>query len=151
MGRSIRPGSPEGMRADADHRRTLRAVSLATLVLLCAGFAVAIGDDTASLTITNGTSHVVEVVIADRTFAAVVPGAHVTYQHSAPATVAAKVSYLAGQGVQGSAARTFQFVGGSTTTSTTTVFFACSTGGVVAPVIPSALTWPVTADTLATH
>ncbi|HUK63859.1 MAG TPA: hypothetical protein VLV15_11005 [Dongiaceae bacterium] len=139
------------MRADDRRRRAGRAVSLATLALLCACFAVAIGDDVPSLTVTNRTTHLVRVVIADRTFAAVAPGAQVRYLHSGPATIPATVSYLAGQGVQGSVTRTFQFVGGSTTTSTTTVYFACSTGGVVAPLVPSTLTWAVTADTLATR
>jgi hypothetical protein len=139
------------MRAGGTHRQRPRAVSLATLVLLCASFAVAIGDGTGSLTVLNRTSHVVRIVIADRTYGAVVPGGQVTYQQGAPATVQASVSYLAGQGVVGSATRTFQFVGGTTTTNTTTVVFACSTGGVVSPVNPSPIHWTVTADTLATH
>jgi hypothetical protein len=90
-------------------------------------------------------------VIADRTFPAVAPGAQVRYPVGGPATVHATVAYLAGQGVEGSVARTFQFAGGSTTTGTTTVYFACSTSGTIAPVSPSGIMWPVTADTLATH
>jgi hypothetical protein len=99
----------------------------------------------------NRTGHVVRVVISDRTYPAVAPGTQVRYQRSGPATIPASVSYLAGQGVAGSATRSFQFVGGSTTTSTTTVYFACSSGGMIAPVSPSVLTWTVTADTLATR
>lgn len=151
MWRFHRPGSPEGTRADGLDRRTLRVLPLAILAFLCACFAVAIGDDTASLTVTNRTSHLVRIVIADRTFSAVAPGAQVRYSVVGPATVHARVEYLAGQGVQGSAQRTFQFVAGSTTTGTTTVYFACSTSGTVAPVQPNAMTWPVTADTLATR
>lgn len=150
MRRPFRLGSPEGMRADSPSRRTLRAGSLGALVLLATCFAIAIGDSTARLTITNLTSHDVKVVVADRTFPRVAPGAEATYQSSGPVTVGVTVSYLPGQGVEGSAQRSFVLSPYQPPSYGTTVYFACTTNtGIVSPGYGGPVMWKVTADTLA--
>jgi hypothetical protein len=127
------------------------AGALGALVLLSACFAIAIGDETASLTVTNRTSHVVTVVVADRTFPAVAPGAGVTYQSSGPATVRVDVSYAPGQGMEGSVRRSFHLSSyHPATTSGTTVYWACSMGSTItSPAGGGPIMWQVTADTLA--
>jgi hypothetical protein len=131
----------------------MRAASLGVVVLLSAGFAIAIRDETASLTVTNLTSHVVSVAVAGKTFPAVTPGAEATYQSNGPATVSVDVSYLPDQGVEGRAQRSFHLSPyHPATTSGTTVYWACTTGGMItAPASGGAVMWKVTADTLAAH
>lgn len=151
MGRPNRLGAPEGMRVDNLLRRRMRAGSLAALVLLCACFAIAIGDETVSLTVSNLTPHVVTVVVADRTFPRIAPGADATYRASGAATVTAKVSYAPGEGIEGSAQRSFLLSPyHPSVNSGTTVYFACTTGNaIVAPASGGPMQWKVTADTLA--
>lgn len=128
----------------------MRDGSLGAIVLLCASFAVAIGDESASLTVSNQTPHVVTIVVADKTFPDVAPGTRATYQASGPATVNAKVSYAPGQGVQGSAERSFHLSSvHAEATSGTTVYFACRTGSMItSPAGGGPVSWSVTADTL---
>lgn len=117
--------------------------SFAAIVLLCAGFAIAIGDETARLTVTNRTPKILTIVIADRTFESVAAGKAVTYASGDPDTVAVKASYAAGQGVTGSASRTFHLVAhqGSYT------YIACAVNAGIPS--PAPVAWDVTADTLA--
>jgi len=103
------PGSPEGTRVRTSNGRPLSAGLSAILALLCLSFAVAIGGAAGSLTVENQTTHVVNVVIGDQTFANVAPGAEAVYRSGAAGTVNVTVSYASGQGVQGSAQRSFQF------------------------------------------
>jgi len=151
MGRQNRLGAPEGTRGHSPSRRSLREGPLGAIVLLCACFAIAIGDEPVSLTVTNQTSHVVTVVIADKTFPAVAPGAGAAYQTSGPATVSATVSYVPGQGVEGSVQRSFHLSSyHAATTSGTTVYWACTTGGTItSPATGGPIMWKVTPDTLA--
>jgi hypothetical protein len=144
-------GSPEGTRADRPSRRRLRTGSLGAVLIVSACFAIAIGDETANFTVTNLTSHVVTVVVADRTFPAVAPGARATYQSSGSITVAVDVSYAPGQGVAGSARRSFQLSAYHPATTTgTTVYWSCTTSGMItSPASGGPVTWNVTADTLA--
>ena len=103
------PGSPEGTRVRTSNGRPLSAGLSAILALLSLSFAVAIGGAAGSLTVENQTTHVVNVVIGDQTFANVAPGAEAVYRSGAAGTVNVTVSYASGQGVQGSAQRSFQF------------------------------------------
>jgi hypothetical protein len=129
----------------------MRTGALGAVVLLCACFTFAIGDETAILTVTNLTTHVVDVVVADRTFPAVAPGAAVTFQSSGPATVSAAVSYAPGQDVKGSVQRSFHLTPyHPATTYGTGVYWACTTGGMItSPAVGGPVMWHVTADTLA--
>ena len=150
MGRHSRLGSPEGMRADNPSPHRMRASSLAVIVLLCASFAIAIGDETATLTVKNLTAHVVTIVVADKTCPAVAPGAAVTYASSGPDTVEVDVAYAPGQGVDGSARRTFQLSYFRFATNGSSTYFACAfNGGITSPAIGGPVLWSVTADTLA--
>lgn len=151
MGQPVPRGAPEGTRAAQAIRRPSHAGPYAVLALLCALFAVAIGDETASLIVTNVTPHVVDVVVADQTFPHLAPGARATYQSSGPATVKAKVTYAAGQGIEGSAERSFLISPyhppGS---STGYVYWGCTMGGtIMSPASGGPMMWEVTADTLA--
>lgn len=125
--------------------------SLSALGLLCASFALAIGDPGVSLTVTNMTPHVVTVVVADKTFPRIAPGGEATYRSGDSATVSAVVSYAPGQGVEGSAQRSFHLAPYHPATSSgTSVYFACSTGGLItSPATGGPMQWKVTADTLA--
>jgi hypothetical protein len=131
----------------------MRTGSLGVLVLLCASFAIAIGDETATLTVKNLTPHIVTIVVADKTFPAVASGAAVTYTATAPDTVGVDVSYAPGQGVSGSAQRTFQllYFRGATGYGTTSYFACVVNGGITSPAIGGPVLWNVTADTLATR
>src|SRR5215470_13036956 len=100
MGQS-HPALPERTRASMGSGRRRRrhiSPSLATLVLLCGIVTLAIGEPTAQLTVQNRTVHDIQVVIRDRTFARVGPGASATYEQSAAETVTAIASYAPGQG-----------------------------------------------------
>jgi hypothetical protein len=129
----------------------MRAATFGAVALLAACFAVAIGGEQPSLTVTNLTSHVVTVVVADKTFPSVAPGAEAKYQSSGPANVNATVSYAPGQGVEGSARRSFQLNAYAPTNAPgTTVYWSCTTSGFINSPAPGApCVWKVTADTLA--
>ena len=119
--------------------------SLAAIVLLCAGFAIAIGDETANLTVMNRTKNVLTIVIANRTYKTVAAGAGVTYA-SGDSAVGVTAAYAPGQGVTGSAQRTFVLKYARAGQGSYT-YIAC---GVNAPITsPAPITWDVTADTLA--
>jgi hypothetical protein len=139
------------MRADTPHRRWMRTGSPGAILLLCASFAIAISDVTANLTVTNLTSHVVTIVVADKTYSAVAAGAAVTYASRDSATVAVNVSYAPGQGVDGSARRTFHLEHAHPSTGQGGyAYFACAyDGGITSPAIGDPVLWNVTADTLA--
>jgi hypothetical protein len=125
----------------------MRTGSLGAILLLCVSFAIAIGDETANLTVKNLTSHVVTIVVADKTYSAVAPGAAVTYASSDSATVVVDVSYAPGQGVSGSAQRSFFFAHYNPSTGT---YLACAfNGGITSPGTGGVIVWNVTADTLA--
>ena len=113
-------------------------------MLLCAGFAIAIGDETANLTVMNRTPNVLTIVIADRTWKAVAAGSGVMYAAKDTAAVAVRASYAPGQGLEGSAQRSFVLVHANQGSYT---YIAC---GVNAPITtPNPIEWNVTADTLA--
>lgn len=137
--------SPERSREPSDRR--LRAVSLGAIVLLCAAFTIAIGDETARLTVMNRTPNVLTIVIADRTWKSVPAGAGVTYSSTGSDTLAVTASYAPGQDVTGSVQRSFFFV--STHPQGSYTYIAC---GVNAPIVtPIPIQWNVTADTLASR
>jgi hypothetical protein len=134
--------SPEGTRVFRGKLRT----TLGAILLLCAAFAVAIGDETAKLTVMNRTPNVLTIVIADRTWKSVAAGSGVTYAASDSASVQVRVAYAPGQGVEGSAQRSFVLVHHSVSQGSYT-YIAC---GVNAPITtPNPIQWDVTADTLA--
>ena len=145
------PGSPEGMRANTPSRRRLHTGSLGAILLLCSSFAIAISDETANLTVTNLTSHVVTIVVADKTYPAVAAGAAVTYASRDSATVVVGVSYAPGQGLDGSARRTFHLERAHPSTGQGGyAYFACAyDGGITSPATGGPVLWNVTADTLA--
>jgi hypothetical protein len=151
MRRPSHVGSPEGTRANFPPRRGMRTASLGVILLLCAGFAVAIGDDTARLTVKNQTAHVLTIVVADKTYPAVAAGAAITYTSGDTATVAVDVSYAAGQGIDGSARRSFHLEHAHPSTGQGSyTYFACVyNGGITSPAIFGPVQWTVTADTLA--
>ena len=123
----------------------MRTASLGAIVLLCASFAVAIGKDTPSLTVRNLTPHVVTIVVADKTYSAVASGAEVAYASNDSATVVVNVSYAPGQGVSGSARRSFYLAHSGSVT-----YVACYfDGGITSPAPGPPVLWSVTADTLA--
>ena len=150
MRRPRAPGSPEGTRANTPSHRRLRTGSLGVIVLLCASFAIAIGEDTPSLTVRNLTSHVVTIVVADKTYSTVAAGDAVTYASNDSATVVVNVSYAPGQGVDGSARRSFQLQHHNPKASAS--YFACYfEGGLTSPAPGWPVLWDVTADTLASR
>jgi hypothetical protein len=154
MGQS-HPALPEGTRAFTASGRRLRlrgfrlSRPLVAIVLLSALVTVAIGEQTAQLSIQNRTAHALQVVVRDRTFDRVAPGAMVTYESSVADTVIAIASYVPGQGVEGSVQRTFMISPAHSVNSGTTVYFACSTTGSIAPISGGPVFWRITADTLA--
>lgn len=146
---------PEGTRAFTASGRPQRprrlrlSRSLAAIGLLSALVTVAIGEPTAQLSVQNRTTHALQVVVRDRTFERVAPGAMVTYESSVAETVSATASYVPGQGVEGSVQRTFMISPAHGVDSGTTVYFACSTTGSIAPISGGPVFWRITADTLA--
>ena len=149
MGRN-RHGSPEGTRAHRPSNRTRRAGPVIALALFAVLVTVAIGDETARLTVENHTPHGIKVVVGDRTFPGVAAGSRATYEASGADTVVVIVSYLPDQGVEGRAQRTFMLSPYHPPTYGTTVYFACSTtGNIIAPATGGPVVWKVTADTLA--
>jgi len=129
----------------------MRTASLGAILLLCASFAIAIGEDTARLTVTNRTAHVVTIVVADKTYPAVAAGAAITYTPGDSATVGVDVSYAPGQGIEGSARRRFHLEHAHPSSgSGGYAYFACGfNGGITSPVTFDPVQWTVTADTLA--
>jgi hypothetical protein len=130
----------------------VRSRAIVATALLAACFAVAIGGETASLTVVNRTPHVVQVVVAGKTFPRVVSGARATYESSGAATVSAKVSYAPGQGVEGSAERSFALTphhAAGVSSSDYTVYWGCRMGGTItSPASGGPTMWNVTADSL---
>ena len=152
MGRHGRLGSPVGTRANSSSRNRLRTGSLGVLVLLCASFALAIGDETARLTVKNLTPHVVTIVIAEKSYPAVKAGAAVTYTAGDSATVGVTVTYAPDQGVSGSAERSFHIEHAHPASGGGYAYFACAVNAPISsPMIGGPVSWNVTADTLATR
>jgi hypothetical protein len=111
-------------------------------------FAVAIGGETAQLRVENLTPRTVDVVVGDRSFPGIAPGASATYAGSGGATVLVRVAYAPGQGVEGTAERSF-YLPAHGSSSGTTVYWACFTSsGPTAPAVPGPVYWKVTPDTL---
>lgn len=121
------------------------------MLLLCAGFGIAIGEDTARLTVTNQTAHVLTIVVADKTYPAVAAGAAITYTPGDSATVAVDVSYAPGQGIDGGARRRFHLEHAHPSTGQGGyAYFACAyNGSITSPAVFDPVQWTVTADTLA--
>lgn len=134
---------PERTRASR-----LRHGSLGAILLLCAGFAIAVGGETSNLRITNDTPNILTIVIANRTWKAVAAGASVTYASSDSATVGVTASYAPGQGVTGSAQRSFHLARPNTSQGSYT-YIACAVNAPIVPLAP--MEWNVTADTLVTN
>lgn len=137
----------------ASLHRAVRSGSLGAILLICVCLAVALGDETVTLTVSNLTLHKLVVVVADQTFPTVAPGAEAVYRSSDAATVSVNVSYVPGQGVEGSAQRSFHLTPGHPgVNSGTTVYWACTTSApITAPGGGGHLMWKVTADTLASR
>ena len=129
----------------------MRTASLGAILLLCAGFAIAIGDDAARLTVTNQTAHIVTIVVADKTYPAVAAGAAITYASGDSATVAVDVSYAPGQGIDGGASRRFHLEHAHPPTGPGGyAYFACAyNGGITSPAVFGPVQWTVTAESLA--
>lgn len=125
---------------------------LTAIVLFSAIIAVAIGGEPARLVVVNSTPHVVRAVIADRMPLDLEPGARTTYESGRAASVPVKVSYVPGQGVEGSASRMFHIAPpAAAAAGGGYVYFACRTSSsIVAPAAGGPTTWSVTADTLGT-
>ena len=153
MGRHDRLGAPEGTRAERPARRAMRSRTIVATALLAALSSLGVGGETASLTVANLTPLTVRVVVADQVFPSVAPGAKATFQPGGAVTVSAKVSYLPGQGVEGSVERTFalsSFV--IVSNPDYGLFWGCRMGSpVTSPASGGSVLWNVTADTLASR
>ena len=144
-------GAPEGTRAHHAIRLAKHAGPIVAIALLCALFAVAVGDETVRLTVAYATPHILGVVVADRTFPRVVPGGRAIYESSGAATVAVKAAYASGQGITGSAERSFWIAPSHPAAySTGYVYWGCQMGGaLMSPASGGPMMWSVTPDTLA--
>jgi len=131
----------------------MRSRSIVATALLAAFFSLGVGGETANLTVANLTSHTVRIVVADKTFPSVAPGAKARFESSGVGTVSAKVSYLPGQGVEGSAERSFALSSYVIASNPDYgLFFGCRTGGpITSPASGGSVLWNVTADTLASR
>jgi hypothetical protein len=149
-----RRDSPAGTRTRSELPSRRGVAPLIAILTACALFSVAIGDETATLTVTNLTPHPLDMVIAGRTYDAVAPGAAVMWSASRATLVQVKVAYPPGQALDGAAERFFYvapyhaaYVAGSGGG----FYFACSTGGSIThPATGGPVQWGVTSDTLAT-
>lgn len=142
-------GAPEGTRAPRSHP-VIHAGPIVAIALLSVLFAVAVGGEPARLTVKNSTPHLLDVVVADRTFSRVAPGGEAVYESGGAATVAVKVAYAAGQDVTGSAERSFAIAPSQPASySTGYVYWGCQMGGtLVSPATGGPTMWSVTPDTL---
>jgi hypothetical protein len=148
MGLTSRRGSPAWTRGTERPRRARRVARVLVAGLLFACFAVAIGGEPARLRVENMTPRIVDVRVGDQSFPGVAPGGSAIYTSGGGTTVRATVSYAAGQGVEGTAERSFHLA--QTQSSGTTVYWACfTTSGPTAPSVPGPVYWKVTPDTLA--
>lgn len=143
-------GSPAPRGSDGGRRRlpVLKvALRAATVVLLLAFFVdVSSGGDVGRLTVVNDTEYYVHVIVDGDPFLYVPPGAGAVFEKEGYSRVVAKVFYSPGQGVSGSAERTF----------TVSPYDPASTGCewnnmecTSTPPSGGPLSWEVTADTLA--
>ncbi len=122
----------------------LRAAAALLLLILVVG--VTVGGDIGRLTVINETDHYVHVIVDSEPFLYVPPGAGATFEKKGYSTVIAIVFYSPGQGVSGTAERKFvvaPYEPASTGCAWTTL--ECTTS----PSTGGAVSWTVTADTLA--
>jgi len=146
--RESRPVPPRGER---HARRRAPCVKIilrsATILLLLALFVdVSTGGDIGRLTVVNDTEHYVHVIVDGSPFLYVPPGAGAIFEKEGYARVVAKVFYSPGQGISGSAERTFTvapYEPSSTGCEWHTM--ECTTTSASG----GPLSWEVTADTLA--
>jgi hypothetical protein len=115
------------------------------IVFLLAGLSVSLGSDKASLTVFNRTNLFLHVVIQGRSFLYIAPGGSAQYETDGPASITVKAFYAPGQGVNGSANRSFRIYPWKPEST------GCSweTGScVTSPASGGPQMWEVTADTL---
>lgn len=155
MGHPNRLSAPEGTRAERPARRTMRSRTIVATALLAAFFSLGGGGETANLTVANLTPHTVRVVVADRTFPGVAPGERATFESSGSVTVSVKVSYTPGQGVEGSAERSFALSPYHAVIASSPdygLYWGCRMGGpITSPASGGPMLWNVTPDTLASR
>ncbi len=97
-----RQSGPARARAGARLRAGL------VLLMVCAGISVTFGSDRSSLTVYNKTGRFLHVIIQGKSFLYISPGASARYETEGAATVAVTAFYAPGQGVVGSASRSFR-------------------------------------------
>ena len=94
-----------------------RALVLFTLIALLLPYTVSFGDEDASMTVVNGTTHYIHVIMNNKPFLYIAPNRSAQLVTEGPASVFVEVFYSPGQGISGRATSTFQ-VGRSAIEST---------------------------------
>lgn len=120
--------------------------TVTTFLLLAFAVGVSTGGDVGRLTVVNDTEHFVHVIVDGSPFLYVPPGAGAIFEKEGYSRVVAKVFYSPGQGISGSAERTFTvspYEPYSTGCEWSTM--ECTT----TPASGGPFSWEVTADTLA--
>jgi hypothetical protein len=120
--------------------------SAASALLLALFVGVGTGSDVGRLTVVNDTEHYVHAIVDGSPFLYVPPGGGAIFEKEGYTRVVAKVFYSPGQGISGSAERTFTvapYDPGSSGCAWTTL--ECTS----TPSSGGPLLWEVTADTLA--
>ena len=143
-GRFITPGGGAGHQHAPLVKIALRTAT--TLLLLALFVGVSTSSDVGRLTVINHTEHYVHVIVDGEPFLYVHPGAGAIFEKEGYARVVAKVFYSPGQGISGSAERTFTVAPYEPYSSGCDWHtLECTT----TPASGGPLSWEVTADTLA--
>jgi hypothetical protein len=95
-------------------RRTARyvpyPVTILAALLVLLPYSASYGDTAGNFTLVNKTSHYLHVIIGSTSFAFVAPGRSVAQEVGAPSVVLVDVAYSPGQGITGSASRSFDLM-----------------------------------------
>jgi hypothetical protein len=83
-------------------------VTILASLLILLPYSASYGDAGGNFTLVNRTSHYLHVIIGSRSYAFVAPGRSVAQEVGAPSVVLVDVVYSPGQGIAGSASRSFE-------------------------------------------
>ena len=119
-----------------------RALVLFTIIAILLPYTVSLGDEEASMTVVNGTTHYIHVIMNNKPFLYIAPNRSARHVTDGPTNVIVEVFYSPGQGISGRATDTF-LIGHSTKESTCTGSSTCATRVREGPV-----SWEITPDML---
>lgn len=119
-----------------------RTLVLFTIIVILLPYTVSFGNEDASMTVVNGTTHYIHAIMNNKPFLYIAPNRSAKLVTEGPASVVVEVFYSPGQGISGRATDSF-LIGRSTKEST------CNSNTCETINVPEGpVSWEITPDIL---